>query len=50
MVMVISTKNSSYSPTGPGQAMLDISIEKEGLAEISSFEQFRVRQTRYLPL
>ena len=39
MVMVISTKNSSYSPTGPGQAMPDISIEKEGLAEISGFEQ-----------
>ena len=46
MVMVISTKNSSYSPTGPGQAMPDISIEKEGLAEISGFEQSRV-ETRY---
>ena len=43
MVMVISTKNSQYSPTGPGQAMLDISIEMEGLAEISGFEQSGVQ-------
>ena len=45
--MVISTKNSSYSATGPGQARLDISIEKEGLA---GFEQSGVQQTRYLSL